>query len=81
MNRLYQYSDKFEAAEELAEAKDRIHIKNTHYLHAKTLAREGDYNTAILHYGKAGTQRQDVPRIFLDRPDLLEAYMNKNNDP
>lgn len=31
-------------------------------------------------YEKAKTQRADVPRMLLEKPEMLESYMAKTND-
>lgn len=65
----------------IAQTKDRIHLRNTEYAVAKNLEESGKIMEAIDHYEKANTHRYDVPRMLMDQPEQLEAYMSKTNDP
>lgn len=65
----------------IAETKDRIHLKNTEYNYAKQLEQDSNYKEAILHFERANTHRYDVPRMLLDQADQLQLYMSKTNDP
>lgn len=64
----------------VAESKDRIHLKNTYHSWAKKLEQNGDFKEAAKKYEKANTHRYDVPRMLVNQPELLEAYMSKTND-
>lgn len=65
----------------IAETKDRIHLRNTEYLYAKQLEQDGNYKEAIVHFEKANTHRYEVPRMLLEQMDQLQLYMSKTNDP
>ena len=49
---------------QVAEEKDRIHLKATHYLHAKHLEAMGQHTDAIVSYEASGTHRTEVPRML-----------------
>lgn len=69
-----------DAAHAIAESKDRIHLKNTEYTWAKDLENAGEFKDAILRYEKANTHRYDVPRMLIEQPQHLQAYMLKTKD-
>lgn len=76
-----QNQNRFEEAEKLAESKDRIHLKNTLHEWGRSLELNGEYKEATVKYEKANTHRYDVPRMLIDHPELLDAYMSKTSDP
>ena len=61
LNELYQCSGQWDKAVQVAEEKDRIHLKATHYLHAKHLEAMGQHTDAIVSYEASGTHRTEVP--------------------
>lgn len=70
-----------DVASNIAENKDRIHLRNTEHAWARSLEQTGNYKEAISHYENANTHRYDVPRMLTDRPQQLQAYMSKTKDP
>lgn len=70
-----------EEAVRIAESRDRIHVKNTYHAWARKLEQNGDFREAAKKYEKANTHRYDVPRMLINQPELLDAYMNKTGDP
>lgn len=80
LNKLYQSRNKMESAITVAETKDRIHLRSTEYAWAKSLEEAGDLTEAIDRYENANTHRYNVPRMLIDSPKDLEAYISKSND-
>lgn len=70
-----------DAAHAVALSKDRIHLKNTEHAWAKILEQEGDFKEAAVRYERANTHKFDIPRMLLEQPQQLEAYMTKTKDP
>lgn len=70
-----------EDALNIAQTKDRIHLRNTEHACAKQLELSGNYKDAIKHYENANTHRYDVPRMLAEQPQQLEAYITKTKDP
>lgn len=70
-----------DAAHAIAESKDRIHLRNTEYAWAKILEQNGEIKEAISRFEKANTHKQDVPKMLIDQPQLLQTYMAKTKDP
>ncbi|CAH0563779.1 unnamed protein product [Brassicogethes aeneus] len=81
LNRLLRSRNKMDAAHAIAESKDRIHLRNTEYTWAKILEQNGDIKEAIARFEKANTHKHDVPRMLIEQPLLLQAYMAKTKDP
>lgn len=81
LNKLYQCRNKMEDALKVAESKDRIHLKHTQHSWAKNLEQGGDFKNATVQYEKANTHIYEIPRMLIDQPRQLEAYMSKTNDP
>ena len=82
LNKLYQCSGQWEKAVQLAEEKDRIHLKSTHYLYAKQLEALGQHTDAIVHYEASGTHIVEVPRMLFDSAQTaqLQAYIDDLQD-
>ncbi|XP_018335270.1 intraflagellar transport protein 140 homolog [Agrilus planipennis] len=80
LNKFYQRQNMWLEALEVARTKDRIHYKNTEHRYAKYLEQMGNIKEAIIHYEKANTHRSEVPRILLEEPRELEAYILNSND-
>lgn len=70
-----------ELAVNIAETKDRIHLRSTEYNWGKSLEESGEVTEAIIKYENANTHRYNVPRMLIDNPKELEAYVTKSNDP
>ena len=77
LNRLYQASGRWKDAVALASKRDRIHLKTTHYNHAKHLESVGDLQGAIRAYERAGCASAEVPRLLHSRglTEELERYV------
>jgi intraflagellar transport protein 140 len=82
LNKLYQAAGQWDRALEIANEKDRIHLRTTHYQYAKHLESLGDTANAIKNYEKSETHRKEVPRLLFDAQyvDDLEGYINKVGD-
>ncbi|XP_048575888.1 intraflagellar transport protein 140 homolog isoform X2 [Nematostella vectensis] len=80
LNQLYQASNQWTKAIEVAELHDRIHLRTTYYNYAKHLESMGNMSAAIVNYEKSDTHRFEVPRMLLDDPHQLEAYILKTKD-
>ncbi|CAL1292527.1 unnamed protein product [Larinioides sclopetarius] len=81
VNKVYQSRGQWEKALEVAEKKDRIHLRDTFYNYANFLEREGEINAAIKFFEKSGTHHFEVPRMLFEDQRALEAYVQKSKDP
>ncbi|XP_039102700.1 intraflagellar transport protein 140 homolog [Hyaena hyaena] len=80
LNKLYQASDQWQKAVEVAELRDRIHLRTTYYNYARHLEAGADRGLALSHYEKSDTHRFEVPRMLSEDPQSLELYVNKMKD-
>lgn len=82
LNTLYQASGRWQKAIGIAETKDRIHLKTTHYNYAKYLESIGRIDDAIEHYQLSHNSRHEVPRMLfhLGRVDELGEYAVQTED-
>ena len=80
LNKLYQDSNQWEKALEIAANHDRIHLRATFYNFAKHLEKRGDISGAIHNYEKSETHRFEVPRLLFEDWGMLETYIQKSND-
>ncbi|CAL2044710.1 unnamed protein product [Caenorhabditis brenneri] len=83
MNKLYQSQNMWSAAFEIAETKDRIHLRNTHYNYAKYLESKRDQasiEAAIENYEKAGVHAFEVFRMLRDYPKQIEQYVRRKRE-
>ncbi|XP_046399396.1 intraflagellar transport protein 140 homolog [Ischnura elegans] len=80
LNKLYQDSNRWESALQVAEELDRIHLRSTCYNYAKHLEAQGDITRAITMYEKSETHRTEVPRMLSCHEELLESYMKQTKD-
>ena len=66
----------------MAEEKDRIHLKATHYAHAKQLEASGNTTDAVRHFERSGTHRAEVPRMLFDAQQMsqLQTYVDSSKD-
>ncbi|VDP77147.1 unnamed protein product, partial [Schistosoma curassoni] len=55
-------------------------LRSIHYAYAKELESVGNIQQAIEHYIKSGTYQFEVPRMLQNNPELLESFVNKQND-
>jgi len=83
LNKLYQAMGRWEEAIAVASTEDRIHLKTTHYNHAKHLESIGDVNGAISAFEASGNRAAEVPRLLFERNMLeeLEHYVGGAADP
>lgn len=82
LNNLYQASGRWQKAIIIAESKDRIHLKSTHYNYAKYLESIGRVDDAIEHYQISENARHEVPRMLfhLGRIEELGEYVLQTED-
>jgi intraflagellar transport protein 140 len=73
-------SQQWEKAIKLCEQHRRIQLKTTYHAYAKNLESQKKIPEAIDMYEKAETHRYEVPRMLLDEPDQLQAYVVKKKD-
>ncbi|CAD6192417.1 unnamed protein product [Caenorhabditis auriculariae] len=81
VNKIYQQQNLWNQAFQIAETKDRIHLRNTHYNYAKHLEEYGNLEQAIENYEKAGVHQFEVPRMYANEPKQLENYVRRKRDP
>ncbi|XP_074040796.1 intraflagellar transport protein rempA isoform X2 [Leptinotarsa decemlineata] len=79
-NKLLRSRNKMDAAHAVAESKDRINLRNTEHAWAKSLELSGEFEEAAARYERANTHLYDIPRMFSDHPQQLQAYMSKTKD-
>eukprot|EP00049_Salpingoeca_infusionum_P004465 m.79743 g.79743 ORF g.79743 m.79743 type:complete len:1348 (+) comp12578_c0_seq1:46-4089(+) len=80
LNQFYQDSGMWQQAVSTARDHDRIHLRNTYYKYAQYLEALGLLNDAVKHYELAGAHVAEVPRILIDTPTELEAYIKKSKN-
>ncbi|XP_004438256.1 PREDICTED: intraflagellar transport protein 140 homolog [Ceratotherium simum simum] len=80
LNKLYQASDQWQKAMEVAELHDRIHLRTTYYNYAKHLEASADCSLALNYYEKSDTHCFEVPRMLSEDLHSLELYINKMKD-
>jgi intraflagellar transport protein 140 len=82
LNNLYQSSGQWDKAIDIAEKKDRIHLRSTRYAWAKHLEAMGNISDAIRQYELAEAHRTEVPRMLYDLQQVedLEAYIKQCSD-
>ncbi|XP_022372677.1 intraflagellar transport protein 140 homolog [Enhydra lutris kenyoni] len=80
VNKLYQASDQWQKAVEVAELHDRIHLRATYYNYARHLEASADRGLALSYYEKSDTHRFEVPRMLSEDLQSLEMYVNKMKD-
>lgn len=80
LNKLYQDSGQWTKAIEIAELRDRVHLRSTYYNYARHLEAKGDITSAISMYEKSETHHFEIPRMLFDEPHVLESYILKSKD-
>ncbi|XP_016063569.1 PREDICTED: intraflagellar transport protein 140 homolog [Miniopterus natalensis] len=80
LNKLYQASDQWQKAIEVAELHDRVHLRTTYYNYARHLEASADCTLALSYYEKSDTHRFEVPRMLSEDLQSLELYINKMKD-
>ncbi|RTG85623.1 intraflagellar transport protein 140 [Schistosoma bovis] len=78
--RLHQSLGNWNKALITAEQHNRMLLRSIHYAYAKELESVGNIQQAIEHYIKSGTYQFEVPRMLQNNPELLESFVNKQND-
>ncbi|CAI2736293.1 unnamed protein product [Schistosoma spindalis] len=78
--RLHQSLGNWDKALITAEQHHRMLLRSIHYAYAKELESVGNIQQAIEHYTKSGTYQFEVPRMLQNNPELLESFVNKQND-
>lgn len=83
LNVMYQSLGMWSRALLVAEKNDRIHLRSTHFLYARSLEASGHIKAAVEHYEKAGVAAYQVPRMYyeLGEMDELEKYVTAANSP
>ena len=81
LSRMYQSSNRWEAALQLAHTKDRINLKRTYYNYARHLESEGKLELAKDMYEKCQTHHYDVPRMLFEDTAALQDYCTSGQDP
>ncbi|CAJ0578875.1 unnamed protein product, partial [Mesorhabditis spiculigera] len=80
LNKMLQAQNAWAPAFEIADKKDRIHLRHTHYNYATYLESVGAIEAAVEHYEKSGTNHFEVPRMYGDNPKVLENYVRRKRD-
>jgi len=82
LNQLYQACGEWDKALEVAQTKDRVHLKPTHFAYAQHLEAIEDVRGALNNYELSGTYRTESPRLLcsLGMTDDLEAYVEQSDD-
>lgn len=82
LNKLYQAAGFWDKAIKIAESKDRIHLKSTHFRFAKYLESVGQVEDAIEHFELSQNSRTEVPRMLfhLGKVEELGEYVMKSDD-
>uniref|UniRef100_A0A8R1EBN2 Intraflagellar transport protein 140 homolog n=1 Tax=Caenorhabditis japonica TaxID=281687 RepID=A0A8R1EBN2_CAEJA len=83
VNKLHQKQNAWSQAFEIAETRDRIHLRNTHYNYAKFLEAKRDSSVieaAITNYEKAGVHAFEVFRMLKDYPKQIEQYVRRKRE-
>ncbi|XP_055991192.1 intraflagellar transport protein 140 homolog [Sorex fumeus] len=80
LNQLYQASGQWQKAVEVAELRDRVHLRTTYYSYAQHLEASADCNLALSYYEKSDTHRFEVPRMLSEDLQALALYIDKMKD-
>lgn len=82
LNKVLQAQGDWMGALQIAEDKDRIHLKSTHYRFARWLEECEQLQDAIQHYEKSGTSKREVPRMLYQRGAIadLQQYIITRNE-
>jgi intraflagellar transport protein 140 len=79
LNKMYQASGQWEKALEVAEKKDRIHLKLTHHSWGRHLEASGDMHGAIACYEKAEAHRSEVSACLSPFPSCCLSNTRAQN--
>ncbi|VVC28777.1 Six-bladed beta-propeller, TolB-like,WD40-repeat-containing domain,WD40 repeat, conserved site,WD40/YVTN [Cinara cedri] len=80
LNKFYRARNQITASLDVAETKDRIHLRNTYYNVGRNLENKGDVAGAANMYCKSETHGFSIPKMLLDDPITLENYVVKNKN-
>lgn len=80
LNRFYRARNQINMSLDVAETKDRIHLRNTYFNVGRNLENIGDVAGAATMYCKSETHGFAIPKMFLDDPVTLENYIIKNKN-
>lgn len=80
LNRFYRARNLITASLDVAETKDRIHLRNTYYNVGRNLENKGDVTGAAAMYCKSETHGFTIPKMLLSDPVTLENYAIKNKN-
>lgn len=75
----WQASGKWDKALEIAESKDRINLKTTHYRYAQSLEADDKIEHAIREYELAGRHCAEVPRMLWERGEVLISVPSRTH--
>ena len=78
---MFQASNRWDKALELAATKDQLNLKRTFYDYARHLESEGRIQSAKEMYEKCQTHHFDVPRMLVDNAPALQQYCTSTSDP
>ena len=83
LNELCQASGQWDRALGIAQNKDRLNLRTTHYRYAQHLERAGEFKLAIKHYELSHTHEEEVPRMLqgAGRHRELLKYVEGANTP
>lgn len=80
LNRFYRARNQINASIDVAETKDRIHLRNTYYNVGRSLENKGDVAGAAAMYCKSENHGYAIPKMLLNDPITLENYIIKNKN-
>ncbi|CAN7942459.1 unnamed protein product, partial [Ixodes pacificus] len=78
--KLFEDSNQWERAIQVAQTHDRIRLRATYHNYAQHLEASGDIDKAIQMYEKSETHLFEVPRMLFDEPQALEQYMRNSRN-
>ncbi|EEC12043.1 conserved hypothetical protein [Ixodes scapularis] len=78
--KLFEDSNQWERAIQVAQTHDRIRLRATYHNYAQHLEASGDIEKAIQMYEKSETHLFEVPRMLFDEPQALEQYMRNSRN-
>lgn len=81
LNKLLQACGRFEEALQIAEQKDRVHLKHTYFKYAEWLRETGESAEALKYYEKSSNPVHNVTQMLMDDSNALRKYMQATTDP
>lgn len=73
LNKHLRSSGNIDDALKIAEAHDRIHLKNTYYRKAQELSEKGDITGALEYFEKTQNPVQNITRMLLENPSAMKV--------